>query len=502
MGVSLRLVNHNKVFSSLIGKSPIIINDLPAFLESDKDKLNRLIYTTFSRDLLTNIPSCECGDITGEYNIDSNGVGVYCHKCETRVTPLFDQDLQPLTWIRSPNDVAPLMNPIVWTMLTQYFTHAGFSVIHWLTDTSYHPNSIPPSTMLAVQEITINGEPLIRSYNYFVSNFDAIVDALYEIKPFKVKRGRKPVLKTVIEQQRDCVFSNYLPIPHRSLLVLEKNDLGIYVDPITTEAVDAIRTLAGIDTEYKIFNLRTKENRTARTISQLAAFYETIYDKHLAKKEGIFRKHVFATRSHFSFRAVISSITDAHNYDEIYIPWGVATSVLRIHLMNKLIKLGYTPNEAILFINEHAQKYSSLLDQLFRELIAEAPNGRGISCNLNRNPSLMRGSIQHVYITRVKTDPDIPTVSLSILIIRSLNADFDGDALQFSLTIDQRMEKEFESLAPHMSTFSMEKPRTVSDSLAMPKPVVGSISNWLEHEKKEVDQSKRQMMVELLGGQM
>ena len=76
------------------------------------------------------------------------------------------------------------------------------------------------------------------------------------------------------------------------------------------------------------------------------------------------------------------------------------------------------------------------------------------------------------------------------------------DALQFSLTIDQRMEREFESLAPHMSVFSMEKPRTVSDSLAMPKPVVGSISNWLEHENKEIDQFKRQKMVELLGGQM
>jgi hypothetical protein len=411
------------VFTSLVGKSPVIINDLPAFSEQDKEKLNKLIYTTFSRDLLTNIPSCECGDITGEYNIDSKGVGVYCPKCDTRVKPLFDQDLQPLTWIRSPNGVAPLMNPIVWTMLTQHFTHSNFNVIQWLTDTSYHPSTIPPLTQCAVQEITINGQPIQRSYNFFVENFDAIIDALYEIKPFKVKRNHKAVLRTVIEKHRDCVFSRFLPIPHRSLLVVEKNDLGTYVDPITTGAVDAIRTLAGIDTEYKIHSQRTKENRTARTIAQLAEFYETIYDKHLAKKEGIFRKHVFATRSHFSFRAVISSTTDAHNYDEIYIPWGVATSVLRIHLMNKLMKLGYTPNEAILFINEHAQKYSPLLDSLFKELIAEAPNGRGISCNLNRPPSLLRGSIQHVYITKVKTDPDIPTVSLPILIVRSLNAD-------------------------------------------------------------------------------
>jgi len=493
-------VSFDKLYEQHVGKAPLIINDQPAFSEADKEKLNRLIYTTFSRDLLQNIPSCECGDITGEYNIDANGVGVYCPKCETRVKPLFDHDLQPMTWIRAPHGVAGLMNPIVWTMLSEQFTHAGFNLIQWLCDTTYHPSNEPPAVMQAIRDLTINGRPVERSYNYFVQNFDAIIEQLYEIRLFKAKRGKKPVLKQVLERHRDCIFSRYLPIPHRSLLVVEKNDLGTYVDPITTGAVDAIRTLAGVDTEYRIYSTRTKENRTAKTIAQLAAFYETIYDKHLAKKEGIFRKHVFATRGHFTFRAVISSITDAHNYDEIYIPWGVATSVFRIHLMNKLIKLGYTPNEAILFINEHAQKYSPILDGLFKELIAEAPNGRGVSALLNRPPSLARGSIQHVYITKVKSDPSIPTVSLSILIVRSLNADFDGDALQFSLSIDNKMEEEFKHLAPHMSTFGLGKPRTVSDSLAIPKPVVGSISNWLESNSGHVDPVRRERMMSILGG--
>lgn len=503
MGTFLKLVNHTKIFQSTVGKSPIIINDLPAFSETDKEKLNKLIYTTFSRDLLTNIPSCECGAITGEYNIDENGVGVLCHQCDTRVKPLFDQNLQPLTWIRSPHGVEGLMNPIVWTMLSQQFTYAGFNAIQWLADTTYHANP-HDAIIMAINDIVIAGQPIERGYNYFVRNFDAIIEALYEIKQFKTKRGKrkhdKSVLWQVIQQNRDCIFSQYLPIPHPSLLVVEKNDLGTYVDPITTGAVDAIRTLAGIDTEYRIYSLRTKENRAVKTVAQLADFYETIYDHHLAKKEGIFRKHVYATRSHFSFRAVISSITDAHNYDEIYIPWGVATSVLRLHLVNKLLEMDYTSSEAISFINEHAQKYNPLLDRLFKELIAESSNGRGISCLLNRPPSLGRGSIQHVYITKVKTDPNIPTVSMSILIVRSLNADFDGDALQFALSIDRRMEDEYEHLDPHMSSFSLENPRKISDSLAIPKPVVGSISNWLENVNHHADPVKREKMMSMLGG--
>lgn len=41
-------------------------------------------------------------------------------------------------------------------------------------------------------------------------------------------------------------------------------------------------------------------------------------------------------------------------------------------------------------------------------------------------PSLERGSVQLTRITKVKTDPAIPTVSISILIVKGLNADFDG----------------------------------------------------------------------------
>ena len=47
-------------------------------------------------------------------------------------------------------------------------------------------------------------------------------------------------------------------------------------------------------------------------------------------------------------------------------------------------------------------------------------------------PSLMRGSAQLTWITKVKPDPDDPTVGISILIVKSLNADFDGK--RFAIT--------------------------------------------------------------------
>lgn len=56
-----------------------------------------------------------------------------------------------------------------------------------------------------------------------------------------------------------------------------------------------------------------------------------------------------------------------------------------------------------------------------------------------------------------------------------------SDALQFSITLDKKMEYAVQALAPHMSVFSMDKPRTLDDTQEIPKPVVATIANWLEY---------------------
>ena len=390
---------------------PIIINDIQESSEEDKESLNKMLYTKYANDLLSNLPQCECGEISGEFNI-----GITCQNCRSQVQSVTDYDLEPLLWMRAPIGVKALMNPLVWTMLTDKFTRSGFEIIRWICDTTYKPQVKVPAIMDAVMELNIP-----RGWNNFVENFDEIMRVLFEIKKIRVYKDKPDPLEVLIQMQRDCIFTQYLPLPNKALLVIEETCVGTYVDPIVTGAVDAIRTMVGIDAPNSSHNLRTKENRTVKTIAQLAGFYDDLARTTLAKKEGIFRKHIFGTRSHFSFRGVISSLTDSHRYDEIHIPWGIGISGLRIHLTNKLLRLGKTPNETIAFLNEHAQKYHPLLEQLFEELIAETRNG-GIEAVLQRNPSLERASAQAVFITKVKSDPLIPTISMSILSVKGYNA--------------------------------------------------------------------------------
>jgi len=470
MGVALEPTNFDDLFFNRTRQEPVIINDFSETSDEDKKALNRLIYTKYSTDdLLSNMPHCECGKTFGKPL-----QGVACPNCHTLVESPMEQELEPIVWIRAPNGVHKLMNPIIWTMLNNKFKRSGFEIIRWICDTTYKPPSLRvPPVMDAVQSIP----GLQRGYNNFIENFDSIIAALFELRVFKPAKGKIDPLQILLRDFRDCVFSSYLPVPNRSLLVVEESHVGTYVDPIVTGAVDAIRTMASIDSAVSSHSIRTKENRTVKTIAQLAEFYDGLYRLTLAKKEGLMRKHVFAGRANFSFRAVISSLTDAHEYDELHIPWGIGVSLLRIHLLNKLFRLGWGLNQAIAFLNEHSQKYHPLLDQLFKELIAESPY-KGIPVIFQRNPSLERGSAQAKFITLVKTDPLDPTVSLSILAVVGYNADFDGDQLNGTMTLDLLTTEALQRLAPHMSTFDLNEPRKVSKNLSMPKPVVASISSW------------------------
>lgn len=415
MGIHLSLVN----FTRLLAESetqPIIINDLSSDTEENKRYLDSLISVKYEKtDLFSNEPTCECGTARGGYNL-----GVVCNNCNTPVRELFDQQLKPLVWMRSPKGIEPLINPMVWTMLNEKFTKSGFKIVEWLCNTDYQHNTIRPPEL---DELLMMGAE--RGYNNFVKNFDKYMDLLFSLKNYKPKKGKEDPLLTLIRKQRDCVFSNYLPLPNKSLLIIENTQVGVYVDPIIIGAINAIRTIRSMDTPLANLSLRQKENRTAKTISMLAGFYYNMYHAILASKNGIFRKHVFGTRNHFSARAVISSNTKAHKYDELHIGWGQGVTMLKMHLTNKILKRGYTPNQCTSMLQEYTVKYHPLLDELFRELIDESPE-KGIVCTWNRNPSLSRGSVQRMRITKVKTDPNDPTITMSILSVRGFNAKLIG----------------------------------------------------------------------------
>jgi RNA polymerase Rpb1, domain 2 len=484
MGISLRPIDHDEVFHYRTSREPIIVNDLPDTTTEEKKYVDNLIFTRYDlihSDLLSNIPSCACGNTLG---VDKLGNGhdiraVVCPDCHTEVTAPYQGDLEPLIWMRSPKGVKALIKPRVLTMLSEHFQKNSFDVIRWICDRTYKAPVKEPPVMEAIR-----AAGLPRGYNHFVDNFDAIMAFLFNLK-FYPKKELAP-LREFITRYRHVIFSQYLPLPNRSLLVLEETNHAAYTDCTAPIAIDAIRMMVGIDSPAAVYSDIVRENRTIRMLFQTAGYYDITLREFLASKSGVFRKNVFGTRCHFAFRAVISSNTCPHDYSEVHIPWSVGVVVFELHLKNFLMREGMTPWEAETYLNAHVNQYSEKLDRYFNRIIEESP-WPGVPVTVQRNPSLHRASIQLLFITRVTRDVAQPTVVFSILDVTGPNADYDGDMMNLVLPIDHVLTRELYPLMPHQSAFSMNEPRALSKNLSMPKTVVLTISNWMHWPVSELD---------------
>jgi len=413
MPIVQKLVDHDTMYRQL-SVEPIILNDFIKSTAEDMERILDLIFSKYSSDMVSLLPTCGCDNPTvGEF-----ALGSICPNCNGKVEAKLEESIEPVLWLRKPSGITALINPHVWLMISNIFMKASFNTVLWICDTTYRPVTKPPEKLIEkLEEIGIQ-----RGYNYFVENFDFILAQLMDLKLFLNKSEDIKNLRKFLENNRGKLFSDYIPVQNKSLLVIEKTNVGVYIDPNITIAADAINMLIGIDTEE--MGMRVKENRVAKAISRLAFYYEAYYRDSYCGKPGMFRKHMFGTRAHFSFRTVISSLTEKHRYNEIHIPWSVGVTMFELHLLNKLIKRGYRLNVAKAMLSEHVSIYHPVLDGLMQELIAESQYG-GIVGIFNRFPSLLAGSILCLIITKVKTNVNDNTTSLSDIVLKSLNADRD-----------------------------------------------------------------------------
>lgn len=465
----LEVVNHDETFARL-SIQPIIANYLDITTYEGRQKLNKLLYTRYEGDTMSVLPSCDCGHVKEAHN-----VGVRCNLCGTLCEHPLEKPMESALWIKAPEHVTALINPVAWNILSNAMTTSGFNMLEWLTNTAYKPKGKIPDKLERFEMLGFQ-----RGLNNFVQNFDAIMEAAMSIKPL-VKDNVHGDLRNWIRENRHRIFSTYVPMPSKVGFVIESTGTMSYTDKTIIMAINALRNIVSIENATSPMTPIRRQNRTVKAIAALAAYHKEFYRKVLGGKPGVFRKQIFGIRTHFSARAVISSNSDIHRYDELHIPWSLALQLFRLHLVNKLLKRGYSPAQLELMFRDAAMKYSPLFDELFQELIRESPYD-GIPCTFGRNPTLARLSIQLFYITRVKTDPNINTISISVLALKGPNADFDGDEMNLTLINDRYMHDKLSRLAPHLGALDLNAPRRISKNLTLPSPVIATLANWISEE--------------------
>ncbi len=418
MSIKLDLVDLEREFHNL-KTPPILANDYNLKIKTEKEALMAILQTRYDGESLESVPSCECGEITGRYNL-----GIRCDLCHTEVSTIIDSELECSVWLKVPDGVTKFFNPNVWMTLKNVFSfdNKRFSLMDWLCDSHYQFKERTRHPILSKIP-----EEWPRSLNFVIENFDMVFEHLTNLPDMRKKYPTLPAFRrrdliiAYIQKYRDRLFTSYLPIPSRAMFITENTAMGRYVDPAVGIATDAILTVVSLEHAVKPMNLRGRETRVVKCMNLLSEYYLNFMDKKIGGKPGLARKLIFGGRTHWTGRAVISSITGKHAYDEVHLGWGLSVQLFEMHLRAKLIARNYTPKQMDEIFFTSANTYNPLLDELFHELIHEGKHPPTII--IQRNPTLKRGSAQRMYVTKIETDTSVKTNRISILSIKAANAD-------------------------------------------------------------------------------
>lgn len=416
-GLRLTTVNFPEMLQGL-KIPPLFVNDLDITYPEDKELLDKYLMTNYDGATYSMVPQCGCGHLVGGYLR-----GKTCPHCETEVLAHTEIPIESNLWMKVPEGVHAFINPIAYGKLTQAFESSKVDVIRYITDIHYKANFAEHDVCVRLKEMGVK-----RGYNNFLENFWEYIDILLTKKLYSSVSDKRREIKQWLLDHRDNLFTDVLPLPNRISLVTEKTPTGRYGEVNKFGgAVEAAMTIANLKTRIDPPTLSVRESATVKCVMLLSQFSKAQYKDSLGKKEGWIRKQICGTRMPFTARNVITSIHGIHDYDELHVPWAMTIGLLRLHLTNKFLKAGYTPNEISDILTGYANRYHPEIHKYLDELLAECPY-KGIPVCFNRNPTLLRASIQCFYITKVKWENiNDNTISLSTLCLKGFNADFDGD---------------------------------------------------------------------------
>lgn len=468
MAITQAFMNMDAYFRFSEGDK-IIINHLSYIDSNDMNFIQNKLTTVYDTDTISMVPCCDCGHTSGRYLL-----GMMCPDCNTIcVDP--KEKTKPLLWFEKLDNNMPFINPAFWNNLAKLLSRS-VDYLRWLSDPQYNPGTtIPNYILLAKKEVL--GD--VRGYYELVNNLGPLLDYLVNSTELKSKTTYDELvcLREIYIRHSEDVLSSYLPILNKKLFVIENTTKGKYTNLVLGDIIDAITMwLKAADDNV---SLRKKSIATGTVLAKLADMYIKYYDKYLLKKPGIFRKHVYGARSHFTFRTVISASKGKHKHNEVIPPWVISVTTYRPHLLNKLIARKFSYKEADKLLNTAITQYDPLIAELQNELIAESPYRQGLPLLVTRNPSLLQGSSQFMFIPRFNQDPRVLTTSFSPLAAKACNADFDGDELNFYPLMDNVMVSEFKTLRPFYSIPDLTAPCTVSKLLTLDTPNNSILANYL-----------------------
>lgn len=447
----------------------------------DKKLLDATIFTKYDDDFFSNVPSCPCGNLkTGKVR------GEICPICHQECLPQTERELKSTIWIDALKGVDWFFNPLAYSQISSILkVYKEFNILNWLMDPRYKSQELGNPYEIAMEQL---GLP--RGMVAFRENFEDIMETLATARPeltingstgkhrlVNVRMVRQ--LRDFVEKYKDRMFTRQLPFPSSVAFILEEHNGRTRGDPRHVKLLNSLYSIVNANERIGNMGIREKESIMARVTISIAEHAQGYEHKEMFEKTGIFRKLVYGFRSHWTFRTVITSNHGVNKRSELHLPWGVSVMTYKLHIANKLLRKGRSPNQIFDLIYNNTHRYHHTLDAIFKELIAETPGGRGLPVLHTRYPSLKHGSTQLYYVPVIKTDPNDVSVSNSPLNLVALNGDYDGDYMTGMAILDNHFLEHFKRMEPHTGLMDLSKPFTVSNHSRQPEPILHTLNQRL-----------------------
>ena len=239
------------------------------------------------------------------------------------------------------------------------------------------------------------------------------------------------------------------------------NELYSNMDKIFTSSIPIYSSVLRLETPglkgekfYKV-KVNSIMGSIIKTANKVNEYYETIYDsdiievnkflhqiqsdynelfeeefKTINSKNGIIQAKVISGRFNYTARTIIKAGSGTLHADEIVVPYIVFLDLFKLEIMNLLKKLkNITYAEAQTIFQLAHVHFNHDIYNIMLYLIHD-PKCRGIAHVLiNRNPSINHGSYVYVRIAHITPNIEDKTLTINTRIIKTMNADFDGDQI-------------------------------------------------------------------------
>lgn len=391
----------------------------------NKKLLDATIFTKYDSDFFNNVPSCPCGNLkTGKVR------GETCPVCNHECLPQTERELKSTIWIDALKPVDWFFNPMAYSQLNAVLkVYKEFRILNWLMDPRYKSQELDNPYEKAMVNLQ-----LPRGMIAFRENFEEIMEVLITARPEitingSTSRQRLVNIRSVrevrefISKYKDRMFTRQLPFPSSVAFILEEHNGRTRGDHRHAKLLNSLYSIVNANERLGSMGIKEKESIMARVTISIADHTHGYEHEEMFDKTGIFRKLVYGFRSHWTFRTVITSNHGVNRRNELHLPWGVAVMTYKLHLANKLLRSGRSPNQIFDLLYNNTHRYHPVIDRIFNELIEESPGGEGLPVLHTRYPSLKHGSTQLYRVPKIKTDPNDVSVSNSPINLVPQNAD-------------------------------------------------------------------------------